>query len=32
VTLSGTTRYVRLRLIDASAQFPAFGNSEIAIF
>ena len=32
VTLSGTARYVRLRLVDASAQFPAFGNSEIAIF
>jgi hypothetical protein len=31
-TLSGTARYVRLRLGDASAQFPAFGNSEIAIF
>lgn len=32
VTLSGTARYVRLRLIDARAQFPALGNSEIAIF
>jgi hypothetical protein len=32
VTLSGTAQYVRLRLLDASAQFPAFGNSEIAIF
>jgi hypothetical protein len=32
VTLSGTARYVRLRLVDASAQFAAFGNSEIAIF
>jgi hypothetical protein len=32
VTLAATTRYVRLRLIDASAQFPPFGNSEIAIF
>jgi hypothetical protein len=30
--LSGTARYVRLRLADATAQFPAFGNSEIAIF
>ena len=32
VALSGTARYVRLRLLDASAQFPAFGNSEIAIY
>jgi hypothetical protein len=32
LTLSGTARYVRVRLIDASAQFLAFGNSEIAIF
>jgi hypothetical protein len=32
VALSGTARYVRLRLGDASAEFPAFGNSEIAIF
>jgi hypothetical protein len=32
VTLSATARYVRLRLVDASARFPAFGNSEIAIF
>ena len=32
VTLSGTARYVRLRLGDASAQFPTYGNSEIAIF
>jgi hypothetical protein len=32
VTLTGTARYVRLRLDDASAQFPAFGNSEVAIF
>ena len=32
VTLSGTARYVRLRLGDASAQFPGFGNSELAIF
>ena len=32
VKLSGTARYVRLRLLDATAQFPAFGNSEIAIF
>lgn len=32
VTLSGTARYVRLRLGDTSAQLPAFGNSEVAIF
>jgi hypothetical protein len=32
VTLAGTARYVRLRLGDANAQFPAFGNSEVAIF
>ena len=32
VTLSGTARYVRLRLSDASAQFSAFGNSEVAMF
>ncbi len=32
VPLSGTARYVRLRLVDPSAQLPAFGNSEIAIF
>jgi hypothetical protein len=32
VTLSGTARYVRLRLQDATVQLPAFGNSEIAIF
>jgi hypothetical protein len=32
VTLSGTARYVRLRLGDPSAQFSAFGNSEVAIF
>jgi hypothetical protein len=32
VALSGAARYVRLRLVDASAQFPALGNSEIAIF
>jgi len=32
VTLSGTARYVRLRLADASAQLPTFGNSEVAIF
>jgi len=32
VPLSGTARYVRLRLVDPSAQFPAFGNSEIAIY
>jgi hypothetical protein len=32
VTLSGTARYVRLRLGDASAQLAAFGNSEVAIF
>ncbi|HVT08994.1 MAG TPA: discoidin domain-containing protein [Polyangia bacterium] len=32
VSLSGTARFVRLRLADASAQFPAFGNSELAIF
>ncbi len=30
--LSGTARYVRLRLADATAQLPAFGNSELAIF
>jgi hypothetical protein len=30
--LSGTARYVRLRLVDANAELPAFGNSEIAIF
>ncbi|HLK92245.1 MAG TPA: discoidin domain-containing protein [Polyangia bacterium] len=32
VTLSGTARYVRLRLTDPSAQLPALGNSELAIF
>jgi hypothetical protein len=32
VTLSGTARYVRLRLGDPSAQFSAFGNSEVAIY
>jgi hypothetical protein len=32
VTLSGTARYVRLRLVDAGAQLSAFGNSEVAIF
>ena len=32
VPLSGTARYVRLRLADATAQLPAFGNSEIAIY
>jgi hypothetical protein len=32
VALSGTARYVRLRLVNADAQFPAFGNSEVAIF
>lgn len=32
VTLPGTARYVRLRLVDPSAQFSSFGNSEIAIF
>jgi hypothetical protein len=32
VTLSGTAQYVRLRLADPSAQFPAFGNGEVAIF
>ncbi|HVV52358.1 MAG TPA: discoidin domain-containing protein, partial [Polyangia bacterium] len=32
VTLAGTARYVRLRLLDANAQFPASGNSEVAIF
>lgn len=32
VSLSGTARYVRLRLVDATAQFAAFGNSELAIF
>jgi hypothetical protein len=32
VTLSGTAQYARLRLVEPSAQFPAFGNSEVAIF
>lgn len=32
VTLSGTARYVRLRLDDPKAQLSAFGNSELAIF
>ena len=32
VPLSGSARYVRLRLSDSSGQFPAFGNSVIAIF
>ncbi len=32
VSLSGTARYVRLRLQDPMAQLPAYGNSEIAIF
>lgn len=32
VSLSGSARYVRLRLDDPSAQLPAIGNSEIAIF
>lgn len=32
VPLSGTARYVRLRLVDPSAQLAAFGNSEVAIF
>ena len=32
VTLSGTAQYVRLRLADPGAQFPAFGNGEVAIF
>jgi hypothetical protein len=32
VPLSGTARYVRLRLADATAQFPSFGNSEVAIY
>jgi hypothetical protein len=32
VTLAGTARYVRLRLMDATAQLPAYSNSEIAIF
>jgi hypothetical protein len=32
VTLSGIARYVRLRLVDAGAQFAAFGNSEVGIF
>ena len=32
VALSGAARYVRLRLVDATAQLPAFGNSELAIF
>jgi F5/8 type C domain len=32
VTLSGTARYFRLRLIDPNGQFPSFGNSEVAIF
>jgi hypothetical protein len=32
VPLSGAARYVRLRLTDAGAQFPAFGNSELAVY
>jgi hypothetical protein len=32
VTLTGTARYVRLRLVDPTAQLPAFGNGEVAIF
>ena len=32
VTLSGTARYVRLRLQEATGQFASFGNSELAIF
>jgi hypothetical protein len=32
VTLSGTARFVRLRLGDTEAQFSVFGNSELAIF
>jgi hypothetical protein len=32
VTLSGTARYVRLRLNDGTAQFSAGGNSELAIY
>jgi hypothetical protein len=32
VTLSGSPRYVRLRLADATSQFPGSGNSEVAIF
>jgi hypothetical protein len=32
VSLSGTARYVRVRLLDPTAQFSAFGNSELAIY
>jgi hypothetical protein len=32
VTLSGSARYVRLRLQDPMAQFGSFGNSEIGIY
>jgi hypothetical protein len=32
VSISGTARYVRLRLNDPKAQLPSVGNSEIAIF
>jgi hypothetical protein len=32
VALSGAARYVRLRLMDPTAQLAAFGNSEIAIY
>jgi hypothetical protein len=32
VSLTGTARYVRLRLQDPMAQLAAFGNSEIGIF
>ena len=32
VTLTGSARYVRLRLVDPNAQLPSLGNSEIAIF
>ncbi|HEY1584601.1 MAG TPA: discoidin domain-containing protein, partial [Polyangia bacterium] len=32
VTLTGSARYVRLRLVDPNAQLPGVGNSEIAIF
>ncbi len=32
VALSGTTRYVRIRLTDPTAQLSALGNSELAIY
>jgi len=32
VPLSGSARYVRLRLVDPMGQLPATGNSELAIF